>query len=272
MLLKSLAALGFAHFLPGFFVAKLLGLGRTREERLVIAAVLGGPVAALLYLAVLLTGVDSLFWLSSSLLSLGAILLPARTRLTLEWPRATVVGLAAVIVAVLTPYLLTTGSLYRVDRAGELLLDRALQRDALFHLGVARSLETSYPPRLLSVSGAPISYHSGYHLQLALWARVFGIEPEDGLARLGAVWHLALYVLGAYLLSRRLFERESTRILCVDSRSGLGLRLRLLLPARRRLVEPHLHGLGAGLDFPREPASRGPSACFRRARPPSRLL
>ena len=58
--------------------------------------------------------------------------------------------------AVLIPYLLTTGSLYRVDAAGELLLDRALQRDALFHLGVARSLETSYPPRLLSVSGAPV--------------------------------------------------------------------------------------------------------------------
>ncbi len=211
MLLKSLAALGFAHFLPGLFLAKLLGLGRTREERLVLAAVLGWPVAALLYLAVLLTGIDAVFWGSLSLLGLGAIVLRARTRLAYEWPRATLAFLGFVIAGVLIPYLLTTGSLYRVDEAGELLLDRALQRDALFHLGIARSLETSYPPRLLSVSGEPIGYHAGYHLQLALWARFFGIEPEDGIARLGPVWHIALYVLSAYLLARRLFERESAR-------------------------------------------------------------
>ncbi|HJS74014.1 MAG TPA: hypothetical protein VJ921_06985, partial [Vicinamibacteria bacterium] len=109
------------------------------------------------------------------------------------------------------PYLLTTGSLYRVDAAGELLLDRALQRDALFHLGIARSLETSYPPRLLSVSGEPVGYHSGYHLQLALWSRFFGIESADGLARLAPVWNIALYVFAAYLLARRLFEGERTR-------------------------------------------------------------
>ena len=216
MLLKSLAALGFAHILPGLFIAKLLGLGRSREERLLMAAVLGGPIAALLYLAVLLTGIEAVFWAPSALLGLGALFVPerrGRTRLSFEWPRKSLAWLAAVLALVLIPYLLTTGSLYRVDARGELLLDRALQRDALFHLGVVRSLETSYPPRLLSVSGEPIGYHTGYHLQLALWARFFGIEPADGLVRLGAVFQIILYVLSAYLLARRLTGRESSRLL-----------------------------------------------------------
>jgi hypothetical protein len=211
MVLKSIAALGFAHFLPGLFLAKLFSLGRTREEQLVIAAILGGPLAALLFLAVLLSGIDAVFWVTLSLLALGALFLPSRKRLALEWPGSTLAFLGAVLAAVVVPYLLTTGSLYRVDEAGGLLLDRSLQRDALFHLGIARSLETSYPPRLLSVSGEPIGYHPGFHLQLALWSRFFGIAPEDGLIRVGAVFYLALYVLGAYLLSRRLFEREGAR-------------------------------------------------------------
>jgi len=213
MLLNSIAALGFAHFLPGLFVARLLGLGRTREERLLFAAVLGGPIAALLYLAVLLTGIETLFWVPAGLLGLGALLLPARTRLRFEWPGKSLAWLGALLVLVVVPYLATTGSLYRVDASGDLLLDRALQRDTLFHLGVVRSLETSYPPRLLSVSGEPIGYHPGYHLQVALWARFFGIEPEDGLVRLGAVFQIALYVLTAYLLARRLTGHESTRVL-----------------------------------------------------------
>jgi hypothetical protein len=213
MLLKSLAALGFAHILPGLFLSKLLDLGRSREERLLMAAVLGGPIAALLYLAVLLTGIEALFFVPAAFLGLGALFLRARTRLAFEWPRKSVAWLGAVVACVLVPYLFTTGSLYRVDAGGDLLLDRALQRDALFHLGVVRSLETSYPPRLLSVSGEPIGYHPGYHLQLALWARFFGIAPEDGLVRLGAIFQIVLYVLSAYLLARRLTERESTRVL-----------------------------------------------------------
>jgi hypothetical protein len=213
MLLKSLAALGFAHFLPGLFAARLLGLGRTREERLLFAAVLGGPIAALLYLTVLLTGIETLFWVPAGLLGLGTLLLRAGTPLSFQWPSRSLAWLGAVLLLALVPYLWTTGSLYRVDASGDLLLDRALQRDALFHLGVVRSLETSYPPRLLSVSGEPIGYHSGYHLQVALWARFFGIEPEDGLVRLGAVFQIVLYVLSAYLLARRLSERESTRVL-----------------------------------------------------------
>jgi len=213
MLLKSLAALGFAHLLPGLFVSKLLDLGRSREERFLMAAVLGGPIAALLYFAVLLTGIEALFWAPTALLGLGALVFRSRSRLSFEWPRKSVAWLGAVLACVLVPYLWTTGSLYRVDAGGELLLDRALQRDALFHLGIVRSLETSYPPRLLSVSGEPIGYHPGYHLQLALWARFFGIEPEDGLVRLGAVLHVALFVLSAYLLARRLTACESARVL-----------------------------------------------------------
>jgi hypothetical protein len=111
MLLKSLAALGFAHLLPGLFFAKLLGLGRTREERFVMAAVLGGPVAALLYLGVLLNGVEPVFWIALSALALGALFLPAKKPLGFEWGRASLAWLAAVVAAVLTPYLLTTGSL-----------------------------------------------------------------------------------------------------------------------------------------------------------------
>ncbi len=213
MLLKSFAALGFAHFLPGLLLAKLLDLGRSREERLLMAAVLGGPISALLYLAVLLTGIEALFWAPAALLGLGALLLRAKTRPSFEWPRKSLAGLGAVVACVLVPYLWTTGSLYRADAGGDLLLDRALQRDALFHLGIVRSLETSYPPRLLSVSGEPIGYHPGYHLELALWSRFFGIAPEDGLVRLGVVFNLVLYVLSAYLLARRFVELESTRVL-----------------------------------------------------------
>jgi hypothetical protein len=223
MLLKSLAALGFAQVLPGLFLAKLLGLGRSLEERLLIGIVLGGPLAALLYLAVLLSGVDSAFWIPAALLGLGGALYRPKPRLALAWPRGSRFALGAVLAAVLVPYLATTGSRYRVDERGELVLDRALQRDALFHLGIIRSLETSYPPRLLSVSGEPIGYHPGYHLELALWSRFFGISPEDGLVRLGPLLHITLYVLLAYVLAVRLLATESARILCSVLVLGSGL-------------------------------------------------
>ena len=44
---NGVLALGLAHLLPGLFASKLLGLGRSLEERLVISLVLGGPIAAL---------------------------------------------------------------------------------------------------------------------------------------------------------------------------------------------------------------------------------
>jgi hypothetical protein len=204
-------ALGLAHFLPGLLVSKLLGLGRCTEEGLVIALVLGGPITALLYLLVLLTGIEAVFWISATVCGLLALGVRPRRRLARAWSFASIGWLSSVLVLVLVPYFLTTGSLYRVEGSGELVLDRALQRDALFHLGIVRSLETSYPPRLLSVGGEPIGYHSGFHLQLALWSRLFGIAPEDGLIRLAPALQIALYVLSAYLLARRLFEDETAR-------------------------------------------------------------
>ncbi|HEY7818505.1 MAG TPA: hypothetical protein VIG29_09830, partial [Vicinamibacteria bacterium] len=208
---NGILALGLAHFLPGLLVSKLLGLGRCTEEGLVIALVLGGPIAALLYLLVLLTGMEAVFWFSAAVCGVLLLAIRRRAGLLRGWSFPTLAWLGSLLVLVLVPYFLTTGSLYRVDGSGELVLDRALQRDALFHLGIVRSLETSYPPRLLSLSGEPIGYHSGFHLQLALWSRIFGIAPEDGLIRLAPAFQIALYVLSAYVLARRLFEDETAR-------------------------------------------------------------
>ena len=58
--LASLAALVTAQFLPGLLVVKLGDLGRNLEERLVFSAILAGPLAALVYLATLLTGWSAL--------------------------------------------------------------------------------------------------------------------------------------------------------------------------------------------------------------------
>lgn len=214
MLLKTLAALGIGQFLPGLLAVKLLDLGGSREERWLMASVVGGPISATLYLTVLAGRLPpAVYWVLTGLLALAAILLPYRSRLGLAWPRRSVIALAALLLSVLLPYLLTTGSHYRLDSGGNLVLDRALQRDALFHIGLVRSLESSYPPRLLSMAGAPIGYHAGYHLELALWSRFYGIEPMDGLIRVGATWFLILYVLSAYALARRLSEREGVRLL-----------------------------------------------------------
>jgi hypothetical protein len=214
MLLKSLAALGVGQILPGLLAVKLLDLGRSLEDRLLFAGVLGGPISGALYLAILAGGLPPVvYWMVTLPVALAAILLPNRSRLALAWPRRSVAALILLVVSVLVPYLATTGSLYRLDAEGNLLLDRALQRDALFHIGLVRSLETAYPPMLVSVAGAPASYHVGYHLELALWARFYGIEPMDALIRLGASWFLALYVLAAYALARRLSDREGVRLL-----------------------------------------------------------
>jgi hypothetical protein len=106
----------------------------------------------------------------------------------------------------------TTGTLFRLDGAGNLLMDRALQRDTLFHAGVVRSLTHSYPPQLLSFSGATLAYHTGYHLQLAAWARFFGVDVFDGLYRFGPAWSLALLILSAFLLGGD--SPEVTRSVC----------------------------------------------------------
>ena len=213
LVLSSLAALFLAQFLPGLLVVKLLDIGRDREERFVMAAVLAGPVAALLYVVVLLSDWPPLYWILLVNLAIAAVVVPFRTPQSFRWPRSTMLTLMAILFAVCVPYLLTTGSSYLPDADGSLVVDRALQRDVLFHLGIIRSLEHDYPPALLSVSGIPVGYHVGYHLQLAAWARFFEIDAMDALVRVGTLWQLMLLVVSAFVLARRFTENNTARLL-----------------------------------------------------------
>ena len=213
LVLSSLAALFLVQFLPGLLVVKLLDIGRDREERFVMAAVLAGPVAALLYVVVLLSDWPPLYWILLVNLAIAAVVVPFRTPQSFRWPRSTMLTLMAILFAVCVPYLLTTGSSYLPDAEGSLVVDRALQRDVLFHLGIIRSLEHDYPPALLSMSGIPVGYHVGYHLQLAAWARVFEIDAMDGLVRVGTLWQLLLLVASAFVLARRFTENNTARLL-----------------------------------------------------------
>ena len=222
--LASLAALVTAQFLPGLLIVKLGDLGRNLEERWVFSAILAGPLAALVYLATLLTGWSALYWVLLGILGGSALVLPWRTRRASGWSRRTRLVLAGFVAAFLLPYLVTTGSLYVFDGEGNLVMDRALQRDVLFHVGVVRSLETSYPPALLSVSGVPIGYHVGYHLQVAAWARFFGIDAIDGLVRLSPIYFIVLWATSAFVLACRFTEVESARLLtpCLVFCAGAG--------------------------------------------------
>ena len=79
--LFALAALAFAQYLPGLLVVKLLDVGRDREERYVMAAVLGGPVAALVYWIVLLADWSPLFWILLVNVAAAAVIPPATSPL-----------------------------------------------------------------------------------------------------------------------------------------------------------------------------------------------
>ena len=223
LFLLALLALTVAQFLPGLVAVKLLDIGRDREECYVLSAVLAGPIAAAVYLVTLLADWEPLYWILIGNLGLLAVVVPWRRKRSFGWPRATRVALATLLVVLFVPYFLTTGSLYRTDATGTLLLDRALQTDVLFHLGVIHSLESAYPPSLLSVSGQPIGYHVGYHLQLAAWARYFGIAAADGLIRVGTVWQIALLAASAFMLARRFTERISAHVVAPVLVFGAGL-------------------------------------------------
>ena len=212
LFLLALLALAVAQFLPGLVAVKLLDIGRDREECYVLAAVLSGPIAAAVYLVTLLADWEPLYWILIGNLGLLAVVVPWRRKRSFGWPRATRIALLALLVLLFVPYFLTTGSLYRTDATGTLLFDRALQTDVLFHLGVIHSLESAYPPSLLSVAGQPIGYHVGYHLQLAAWARYFGIAAADGLIRVGTLWQVTLLVASAFMLARRFTERISAHV------------------------------------------------------------
>lgn len=223
LVLASLAALLLAQLLPGLLVVKLLDIGREREERFVMAAVVSGPIAALVYLSTLVASWTPLYWILMANLAIAALVVPFRSPRRHRWRPATALTLVAIGLAVVVPYLLTTGSTYLPDARGDLVLDRALQRDVLFHLGIIRSLEHDYPPALLSVSGAPVGYHVGYHLQLAAWARFFGIDAIDGLIRVGALWQLGLLVASAFVLARRFIDRVAAQRLAPVLIFGAGL-------------------------------------------------
>ena len=213
LVLTAVAALFVAQFLPGLLVVKLLDIGRDREERFVMATVLAGPIAALLYLVVLLSDWPPLYWILLVNLGVAAVVVPFRSPQSWRWPRSTRLTLGLILLAACVPYLLTTGTTFLPDAEGNLVVDRALQRDVLFHLGVIRSLEHDYPPALLSVSGIRLGYHVGYHLQLAAWARFFAIDAVDGLVRVGALWQLVLLVASAFVLARRFTEHNTARLL-----------------------------------------------------------
>jgi hypothetical protein len=227
LLLRAALALVSAHLLPGLLLVGLLRLGRNRLERIVLAATLGGPLAAVLYLVPLALELPALYWVLLLLLDGAALWViarrparPARQAI----PRSAVFALFFLLLVLEASYLVTTGGLFRLDPSGNLLLDSALQRDTLFHVGLVRALVSSYPPELLSVAGVEANYHVGYHLQLAGWSRFFGIDAFDGIYRLGAGWSLALLVGSAFLLGLR-FHREP-RLAAISTAllfgSGLG--------------------------------------------------
>ncbi|HXV59595.1 MAG TPA: hypothetical protein VEK15_02790 [Vicinamibacteria bacterium] len=213
--LSALAAIVAAHFLPGLLLVKLLDLGRDLEERWVLALVLGGPLASLYYFSYLVSGSPLVYFGMVTMTGIGAMVVPWRTRAPLGVPLSARLILGSILSGILVAYYATTGSLYRVGAEGAFLMDRALQRDVLYHVAVVRTLTTSYPPELLSAGGQPIGYHVGYHLQVAAWARFFGVDPFDGLIRLGPGLYIGLLLASAYLLARRFTESERAHLLSV---------------------------------------------------------
>lgn len=214
--LSILAALLMAHFVPGLAFVRALGLGRDRPERWILAAVCGAPLAAAFYWMALWIGWSPIYWcfIAASVMGMvGAVAFRNSPAASKPWSRSSGLVVGAAVVALLAAYLATTGSSYRPDDQENLLMDRALQRDVLFHLAVIRSLESSYPPTLLSSGALPIGYHVGYHLQLAAWARYFGIDAVDGLVRVATPYYLTLFVLTAFLLARRFTDSEFTAVL-----------------------------------------------------------
>jgi hypothetical protein len=228
-MLTALAALALltTHLLPGLLVVYGLGLGRSSFERWAAAAVLGGPVAAALYLLSLVSGSSSLYWALVVVVDVSAIVVFFLARRPAHEhgrpSRKALLCLMILVAVVVAAYLLTTGYLFRPDAEGNLLLDRVLQRDTLYHIGMARSLLSSYPPELISFSGVTVVYHAGYHLQVAAWARFFGIDVLDGIYRLGAVWSLGLLILSAFVLGRRFTRSDAGAVATAVLIFGAGL-------------------------------------------------
>jgi hypothetical protein len=223
---RAVIALSAAHLLPGWLLVHGLGMGRSRLERWVMAAVAGGPLAAFFYWMSLVSGETALYWAligTVDLAALVALYRSRRRRVELGAAKRPLVGLAVLVAIVGITYHVTTGTLFRPGNDGELLLDQALQRDTLFHVGMVRSLLASYPPEVLSFSGVEASYHVVYHLQIAAWSRFFGIDVFDGIYRVGMQWSLALLILSTFLLGRRFAQSERAGLLSAVLLFGAGL-------------------------------------------------
>jgi hypothetical protein len=230
LLAQAAVALITGHLLPGLLLARGLRLGRTTVERSILAAILGGPVAAVVYLISLLLESSSLYWLLLAGLNIASIFFLLRGRKEGDrLPREPVasrrvwIGLVGLIIVIGLAYAVSTGTSFRYDGEGNLLMDRALQRDTLYHVGMVRSLESSYPPELLSTSGVEVHYHALYHLQLAGWARHFGMDVFDAVYRVGALWSLILLILSSFLLGRRFAGNDVGGLLAALLVFGTGL-------------------------------------------------
>lgn len=223
---RAFVALLTAHLLPGWLVVSSLGIGRSRLERWVMAAVAGGPVAAFVYWVSLVSGESALYWLALGAIDVAALVVWYRIRGErgeAGATRRTLFGLVVFVAIVAIAYHVTTGTLFRLDDDGVLLLDQALQRDTLFHVGMVRSLLASYPPEVLSCSGFEAAYHVVYHLQVAAWSRFYGIDVLDGVVRIGMEWSLVLLILSGYLLGLRFARSEWAGFLTAVLLFGAGL-------------------------------------------------
>jgi hypothetical protein len=228
LLLGAALALSVAHLLPGALVVGSMGLGRSALERFVMAAVLGGPLAAGIYLVALVLPIPGIYWIVLGIVDVAAVAVgmhrPPRAREEADAPtRGELALLLLVILVVEGAYLATTAPLFRFDRDGSFVMDPAFQEDELFHVGMVRALEVSYPPQLLTEAGVRALYHVGYDLQVAAWSRWFGIDPFDGFHRVAPLFYLPLLVVSAFLLARRFGDRRAALLSAVlVFGSGLG--------------------------------------------------
>jgi hypothetical protein len=213
--LKGVAVLLATHVLPGSLVVRALNLGRNPFERVVMASVLGGPVAVSFYFVALISPWPEVYWVLLVGVDLLAVWFLFRKSgvPSLTTSCVPVAPILLVVLLVDGAYITTAAGLFRLDRQGNFVMDSAFQQDALFHVGLVRSLEVAYPPELLSESGVRALYHVGYDLQVAAWSRYFDVDPFDGLFRVAPLWFLTLLVLSAYLLAQRLGNSSGVAVL-----------------------------------------------------------
>jgi FkbM family methyltransferase len=209
LLARAALALAASHVLPGLLLVGILGVGANALERWIAAAVLGGPISGALYWASLVSGAPALYWAALGVIDVAAVVLclrdPGPYRAADSALSKPIAGLLLFITALGGAYLFSTGRFYQLDSRGDFAMDPAFTEETVFHAAMVDGLQTSYPPPLLSVSGARAESHpAGYHLQLAVWQRFFGLDRYDGIARVGVLWWLSLLVLSAFSFALRL--------------------------------------------------------------------